>query len=71
MLSKSELEKIKKALPRNGVKAIAQQTGYSPDCVRKVLRGVFENKTVLEACILLASENKQAEKKLSKAIKAL
>lgn len=66
-----ELRKLKKSLPSNGVKALAQKFNRSENYIRMILRGERQNYSILNEAIKIAEEEKKRKQELSEKVKCL
>lgn len=69
--TKMELSKIKEALPKKGVKKIAEKTGLSHSMVSQVLSGHKQNDDVIDAALAVIEEDRENKKIRAERFKAL
>lgn len=55
-LTTKELSTLRKKLPHGSIKRISELTGLDQSTVSKVLRGDFQNESVIEQTILIIEE---------------
>ena len=67
----NSLQKLKKSLPTNSIKSLAQKCSVSEDLIRKVLSGKRNNENVIDEAILLAADYKLKKDKRLEAISSL
>jgi hypothetical protein len=70
-MDQESLEILRKSLPLNASKIIAERTGKSKSLVEKVLFGLRKNQQIIEKAIALAEEHKEAQISMKKRIAEL
>lgn len=70
-MSKKELAKLRRALPRGYAKTLAETTGFDPVYVYRVINGDRKNEDIITAAIQLAEENRRKEAERKERIRQL
>jgi hypothetical protein len=70
-MTNTELEKLRKKLPRGYGKKIAAITNETRGVVYRVLTGEFNNDSIIDAALKLALEKAEMDKKKKQLIKKL
>lgn len=70
-MNKSELKKLRKKLPFNYLKRLAESTELSESSVWKVLHNIRNNKEVIQAALKLAEEHQKEQADIKEQIKSL
>ncbi len=70
-MTKKQLEKLHKKLPKNGVFLLSQKTGFSYEYVRLILSGERNNPQILKAAIELAEKHQKELQEIQSKINAL
>lgn len=70
-MTKTELRKLRKKLPKKAFKAIADKFGMHEFSVRNILSGSRNNDDVVNEAIRIAEKHKQMLREQSKKTKAL
>ena len=64
-LSIEDRTKIKQALPFGGIKRAAQKAQVTPQAVRDILKGEYQNAAVISALLEVIQEDKDLKAKMS------
>lgn len=67
-LSTKDLSTLRKNLPHGGIKRISETTKLDQSTVSKVLKGVFNNDTVIECALEIIEETKSKSESLKQRI---
>ena len=70
-MTKKQLEKLRKKLPKNGVFLLSQKTGFTYEYVRLILSGERTNPDVLKAAVELAEKHQKELREIQTKINAL
>lgn len=70
-MTKSELRKLRKKLPKDYRSRIAEKTGLSSDYVYRVLIGERQNEKIIDAAIVLAEKHQAVLESRKEAVKKL
>jgi len=71
MLTKLEIKKLKKELPRGYAEMVAKEFGVTKSYVNYVASGSRQNIKILNRLIAMAQENKKNKQKTKENIKSL
>lgn len=70
-LSKSQLKKLRKKLPRGAVKRISEEVGISRQAINDVFNGNYINTEVIKKAIEIAEEQHNEQSQLSQKINSI